>query len=189
MKPEKSLAGDERRQAAVVIMCWIVGHGQSSRSSGRGVFLGRRVPREACSLVESVRDSNTPADEGFGGKGETGFGCLRRASQRTAGSVRLGQGGCVLDMRRWPGWEALEDPCRWTPIVGYRWPSGLDDAERISQGGWEQGMEWKTERASSKLAATQTEFDELCAVMRMPFGAETRRINRTARDGRIIGPG
>lgn len=53
-----------------------------------------RVSREACPLVDSVRDSNTPADEGFGGKGETGFGCLRRASQRTAGSVRLGQGLC-----------------------------------------------------------------------------------------------
>jgi hypothetical protein len=89
MKPEKSLAGDERRQAAVVIMCWIVGRAQRSTSSGRGVFL-----REVWPLVGSVRDSNTPADEGFGGKGETGFGCLRRASQRTAGSVRLGQGLC-----------------------------------------------------------------------------------------------
>lgn len=86
-------------------------------------------------MLESVRDSSTPADEGFGGKGETGFGCLRRASQTRAGSVRLGQGLCFgYAPVAWMG--GVGNPCRWTPIAGCRWPSGLgDDTGRISQGG------------------------------------------------------
>lgn len=70
--------------------------------------------------MESVRDSRPPADEGFGGKGETGFGGLKRASQSSAGSVRLGQGLCfgyapVAWMGRWISLP-LDADCR-LPMV------------------------------------------------------------------------
>lgn len=59
MKPEKSLAGDESRQAAVIILCWTVGRGKS-KTGGWGVFLGRRVgecqrPRPTRGLAAKAR--------------------------------------------------------------------------------------------------------------------------------------
>lgn len=179
MEPEKKLAGDKRRQTAVIILCWTVGRSQSSSIGHGGVFLRGRVGER--------QRQQTPADEGFGGKGKTGFGCLRRASQSSAGSVRLRQGLCfgyapVAWMGRWISLP-LDADCR-LPMVE-RIGRGR---KKDSQGGWEQGLQWKTERARRKLAVRSsrglwllllclgglTSWPMRRAMNGLFFGAETR---------------
>lgn len=145
---EKFGGGGKRRQAVVVIMCWLVGRAQS-RSSGRGVFLGRRGPWMEAS--ETGRRGGLAAKARLGG---LAFGEEPVIAQQAAYSIRLGQGLCFgYAPVAWVGGVgrslALDVHCRLPTAkrIGRRrkdFPRGVGAGDGVEDGARKQqtGSEW-----------------------------------------------